>query len=85
MAKASKKKAARAAHGTGIGAHAKELITKGKTNEQVLESILKKFPGAETKLSNVAWYRNNMRTEGVKGVRTNRELTAPKAAKKPAA
>jgi hypothetical protein len=50
--------------GQGIGAFCQELILKGKSNEEVLEAVKKKFPTASTSASSVAWYRNKLKSEG---------------------
>lgn len=64
--KAAKKAAPKkpGAKGQGIGAFCMELILKGKSNEDVLESVRKKFPDASTSASSVAWYRNKLKSEG---------------------
>ena len=49
--------------GQGIGAFCKELITAGKTNEEVLAAVRQKFPDASTSAASVAWYRNALRSE----------------------
>lgn len=49
--------------GQGIGTFCKELITAGKTNEEVLAAVRQKFPGASTSAASVAWYRNALRSE----------------------
>lgn len=59
----------------GIGALAVELIRSGKTNEQVLEAIQKKFPDSKATIQSVGWYRNKLRSDGEK-VPTARELKA---------
>lgn len=50
--------------GRGIGAYACEMVLKGKSNEEVVEAVLKKFPDASTSASSVAWYRNKLKNEG---------------------
>jgi hypothetical protein len=81
-----------------IGATAKAAIREGKTNEQVLEIVRKEFPGSNTTLTSINWYRNRMRQEdetlkgSTKPIPTSREQKAaakpkaepkaPKAAKK---
>lgn len=64
--KAAKKAAPKksGAKGQGIGAFCMELIVKGKSNEDVLEQVRKKFPDASTSASSVAWYRNKLKSEG---------------------
>lgn len=57
----AKKAAAPKAEGTkkrGIGAFCKELIGKGKTNDEILEAVAKEFPGANTSKGSIAFYRN---------------------------
>lgn len=79
------KKTKKAAHGTGVGALATKLILEGKTNEQVLTAVEKKFPESKLGMSGVSWYRNKLRKENAK-VLTNKELKAKlaKPAKKAA-
>ena len=48
----------------GIGAFCVELLLKGKTNEEVVAAAIKKFEGAKTSASSVAWYRNKLKNEG---------------------
>lgn len=70
MAKARK---AKAAHGTGVCQLGYKLIREGKTNEQVLAAIHKKFPESQLKIGGVGWLRNKLRKDGEK-IRTNGEL-----------
>lgn len=64
------KKAAKAAdgdkkpRGLGIGAFCMDLIKAGKSNEDVLSAVAKKFPDAKTSAASVAWYRNKLKSEG---------------------
>ncbi len=62
----------------GVGTAAVEAIKAGHTNQEVLEIVLKEFPDANTGISSINWYRNRLRSEGAKGVKTNRELTKAK-------
>jgi len=78
---AKKKMAAR--ERTGVCARGYELIRQGKTNQQVLAELQKKFPSSNIKIGGVGWLRNKLR-ETEKGIKTNRELTAVKAKKKAA-
>lgn len=64
----------------GVGTAAQEAIKAGMTNVEALEAVQKEFPDCKTSLASMNWYRNRMRAAGVKGVKTNRELTK-KAAK----
>jgi hypothetical protein len=59
-AKATKKAAAPAegAKKRGVGAFCKELIVKGKTNDEILEALAKEFPDANTSKGSLAFYRN---------------------------
>lgn len=66
--------------GKGVGAYSRELIRAGKSNAQVLEMVMKKFPDANTTVSSVSWYRNNMRKEGEK-VLSTREANEKSTAK----
>ena len=45
----------------GIGALIRELISKGKGNEEIVDTVLQKFPDAKTNAANVSWYRNDMK------------------------
>jgi len=45
----------------GIGAFAKEQITQGKTNQEVLNMIATQFPTARTSMSCIAYYRNALK------------------------
>lgn len=63
----------------GVGTVAIEAVKAGKTNEQALEAVKKKFPDAKTSLASINWYRNKLRADGDKSVKTARELK--KAAK----
>lgn len=67
--------------GPGVGEVAKQLILEGKTNEEVLAAVKAQFPDAKTSAASINWYRNKMRSDGVEGVKTSREI---KAANKPA-
>lgn len=42
----------------GIGAFCKELIVKGKTNDEIMEAVAKEFPDANTTKGSIAFYRN---------------------------
>ncbi len=85
MAKEVKKKKtattkAKAAHGTGVCGFGYELIRAGKTNEQVLAAVQKKFPESNLKMGGVGWLRNKLRKDGEK-ILTNGELKARMAKK----
>lgn len=76
MAKAAKKaKVKKAAHGTGVCELGRTMIRDGKTNEQVLAAIQKKFPDSNLKIGGVGWLRNDLRKKGEK-ILTNIELKA---------
>lgn len=80
MAKAKAKKKTAARERTGVCARGYELIRQGKTNEQVLAELQRKFPTSNIKMGGVSWLRNKLRhTE--KGIKMNRELTAEKSSK----
>ena len=64
----------------GVGAVAIEAILAGKTNEEALEAVRKKFPEAKTSLASINWYRNKARSDGEK-VPTARELKKKAKAK----
>lgn len=82
-----KAKKAKIAHGTGVTQLAYEQIRKGKTNEQTLEAVMKKFPESRLGIAGVSWCRNKLRKDGEK-VKKQSELkgktakTAKPAAKK---
>lgn len=57
--------AAKAPRKQGIGTFCMDLIQKGKTNDQVLESVRAKFPDASTSASSIAWYRNKLKSDGL--------------------
>lgn len=44
-----------------IGEVAKREITAGKTNQEVLKIIEKKYAGASTSLGSISWYRSKLR------------------------
>ena len=46
-----------------IGELAKEGLVGGKTNEEVLADVLKRYPDASTSLKSIAWYRSRLRKE----------------------
>lgn len=77
---AAKKKAKTARERTGVCARGFELIRAGKTNQQVLTELQRKFPTSAIKIGGVGWLRNKLR-ETEKGIKTNRELTAGKTKK----
>ena len=61
----------------GVCQTAYTLIRAGRTNQQVLAAIGKKFPKSAFGMASVAWCRNKLRREE-KGIKTNRELAADK-------
>ncbi len=50
-----------------IGQIAMDAIGNGSTNEEALAIVMKAVPDAKTSLSSIGWYRNKMRSDGVKG------------------
>ena len=50
----------------GVGSVVRQALKEGKTNEQALEIVKKRFPDANTTLQSVSWYRNDMRGKGEK-------------------
>lgn len=84
MAKAAKKTKKKIAHGSGVCEFGRKLIRDGKTNEQVLAAIMKKFPESRVGMGGVGWLRNDLRKKG-ENIQTNTELKAAKPAKKAAA
>lgn len=50
-----------------IGAVAREAILAGKSNEEALKAVKKKFPDGNTNQANMAWYRNDLRKRGLLG------------------
>lgn len=79
MATKAKKKAA-GRERTGVCAYGYDLIRKGKTNQEVLAELKKKFPKSNIKIGGVGWLRNKLRDDGEK-IKTNRELTQAAASK----
>lgn len=75
--KAPKEKKERA---RGVGTAAIEAIKSGLDNAATLEAVRKEFPQANTSLSSINWYRNKLRHDGVKGVKSAREIAAAKKA-----
>ena len=63
----------------GVGTVVIEALKAGKTNEEALAVVQAEFPDAKTSLASVGWYRNKLRADGDKSVKTSRELK--KAAK----
>lgn len=59
----------------GVGDVAIEALRAGKSNEEVLAIVQKKFPDASVSASSIAWYRNKLRSDGEK-VPTAREIKA---------
>lgn len=57
----TKSAAAPKPRGEGVGTHIRELIKDGKTTEQILAAVKKKFPDSEAKASSVAWHRCQMK------------------------
>lgn len=47
-----------------IGGEAEKAIIAGKTNQEALDEVRKRFPDAETSLASVAWYRSRLRRKG---------------------
>lgn len=61
---AAPERAERKARAPGVGALTKELIMQGKTNDEVVAELMKKFPDKANSVSNVNWYRNKLRQDG---------------------
>lgn len=78
-----KAKAKKAAHGSGVCQLGYKLIRDGKTNDQVLTAIQKKFPESRLQIGGVGWMRNKLRKDGEK-IPTNLELKARRNGKKAA-
>ncbi len=58
----------------GVGTVAVEAIRAGQTNEEALKTVQAEFPDAKTSLASINWYRNKLRSDGDKSVKTAREL-----------
>lgn len=70
--------------GPTVQSVAEEAIRGGKTNEEALAAVVKKFPDAKTGINSINWYRHNLRSSGEKGIKTARELKKERApAKEP--
>lgn len=62
-------------HWSGIGGVAATAILARKTNEEVLDAVLERYPGAATTLRAVSWYRSKLRKElGEEKVPTDAEV-----------
>lgn len=75
MATAAKKTKTEKPKKAGVGDVAIEAIRAGKSNEEALAIVQKKFPDASVSASSIAWYRNKLRSDGEK-VPTAREIKA---------
>lgn len=62
-----------------VGSVAIAAIKAGKSNEEALAAVKEALPDAKTSLASINWYRNKLRADGDKTVKTARELK--KAAK----
>ncbi len=49
-----------------IGSLAEKELRAGKTNQDTLNVVKRRFPEANTTLASVAWYRSKLRREGEK-------------------
>jgi hypothetical protein len=65
-AKKSKTKAPAKEKKPGVGDLAIQLLRDGKSNEDVLAAVQKKFPDSAVSISSIAWYRNKLRSDGEK-------------------
>lgn len=70
--KAAKVKAAKPVtepkpRGLGIGAFCVEQINAGKTNKEILEAVIAKWPEAKTTVASLAWYRNDIKKAAKNG------------------
>lgn len=61
--------------GQTIGTLAEAKIRDGHTNDEVLASVLNRFPHAKTTRESIAWYRSRLRRENPEVV-TDREAQA---------
>jgi len=72
----------------GVGDAAQDALKDGLTNEEALAAVRKEFPKSNCSLASINWYRNQLRKNGARGVKSARELNkqrkaqAEKAAKK---
>ena len=48
----------------GIGEVAVRAIRAGMTNAEALSAVMAEFPGAQTTLRNISWYRSKLRSDG---------------------
>jgi len=64
----------------GVGTVIKERLLAGATNQDALEAAKAEFPGSETSLQTVSWYRSSLRKQGEK-VPTAHEARAAAAQK----
>jgi hypothetical protein len=61
--KADKPKTEAKPKGQGVGAFCKDLIGKGRTNQEILTAVQDKFPGAKTSAGCIAYYRNKLKAQ----------------------
>jgi hypothetical protein len=66
MGTAKKSAAAAKEKKPGVGDLAIELLRAGKSNEDVLAAVSKKFPDSSVSISSISWYRNKLRSDGEK-------------------
>lgn len=66
----------------GVGTVIREKLLAGATNKAALDAVKDEFPGSETTMATVSWYRSDMRKRGEK-VPTAREASAVADAKDP--
>ena len=45
----------------GVGAVAREALSRGLSNEEALAAVKAEFPDSKTGLQTISWYRNSMR------------------------
>lgn len=62
-------------HWQTVGEVAEASILNGDTNEEALEAVFKRHPGAATTLASISWYRSKLRKDkGADQVMTDAEV-----------
>lgn len=51
--------------GRGIGAFCKEKIMEGLSNKEIVDLVQANWPDAKTSTATVAWYRSNLKGQGI--------------------
>lgn len=87
---AARSPAADSSLGPGSGAYIRSLLVEGRSTEEILEAVRRRFPASRAGPGDVSWNRNRLRREGVavadrQGRQGSRADQLPPAAAPPAA